>query len=354
MKKFWNSTLRIVLVCMLLSAIGSTYAKERFDKTLVDKKIPINKTAILHIEHKYGEVKCKNWAENAVSVKVVAHADVSGYDKAEKIFSSVKVDITSDPNLVSIKTTIQEKWFNNGNNDLSVDMEIYMPSTINFELDHQFGNTFIETIEGKASIKVEYGNAEFKSLKNEINNVELSFGKGMIRDITAGDIEVNYSELSVTKAGKLNVETNYSVFSADEITDLEIDQEGGKCSLGKVHNVQVESKFSDFEVGHLFQSLSAETEYGNLTLKNVSKDFSRISVENSFGAVDLNFEPDTSFGIEAETEFCTLDYPKEADFSKKIISANEGYYLGVIGTNRQPTAKVNISSEYGGVEIDFN
>ncbi len=354
MKKFWNSGLKIVLVLVLLSAFGSIYAKEKFDKTLVDKKISINKAAILHIEHKYGEVKCKNWAENAVSVKVVAHADVSGYEKAEKIFSNVKVDISSDPNQVSIKTIIQEKWFNNGNHDLSVDMEIYMPSGVSLELDHQFGNAYIETVEGKSAIKVEYGNAEIKSLKNEINNIELSFGKGMIRDIAVGDVEVNYSELSITKAGKLKVETNYSVFSVDEMNELEIDQEGGKCSLGKVQTVKVESKFSDFVVDNLIQNLTAETEYGNLTIKNISKDFYKISVENSFGAVALNFETGSSFAIEAEMEFCTLDYPRNTDFSKKITSSTEGYYQGIVGTNKQAKATVSISSEYGGVDIGIN
>jgi len=354
MKRILNQNLRIVLTLLLLAAFSSTFAKEEFEKTLADKKITVNKTAILHIEHKYGELKCKNWTENAVSVKVIARADVSGYEKAEKIFSGVKVDISGDPNLVSIRTTIQEKWFNNGNNDLSVDIEIYMPASLTLELDHQFGSAYIETIEGKCSIKSEYGNIEIKSLKNEINDIEISFGKGLIREMNMGEIEVNYSELTITKALNLNLETSYSTFSNDEVSDLEIDQEGGNCSLGKVDNIDVQSKFSDFKVDMLQKSMVATTEYGNLTVRNIAGKFSKLTVKNSFGAVELNFEEGTSFTIEAEMEFCTLDYPNNADFSKRIISPTESYYKGVIGTNKQPSATVNISSDYGGVEIDFN
>lgn len=354
MRKISNFRIKIAFTLAMFLLVSSVNAKENFEKTIVDKKIPVSKNALLHIEHQYGELKCKNWNESTVSVKVVVKVDVSGYEKAEKVFNTVKVDITGDQNTVNIVTSIREKLLNNGNNSFSIDMEIYMPASLNFELDHQFGNAFIENIEGKSFIDCEYGNIEIKSLKNEINEVEVSFGKGLIREITTGEIEVAYSELTLIKAGTVSIETSYSTLSIDEVINLDIEQEGGSCKIDKVDIVEVSSKFSDFKVDKLLKSMVADTEYGNLTINNIGTGFSKISVENSFGAVDLNFDESASFQLEAQMEFCTLDYPKNADFSKKITSATEGYYKGVIGTNKQASATVNIDSDYGGVNVDVN
>lgn len=354
MRKISNFRIKIAFTLAMFLLVSSVNAKENFEKTIVDKKIPVNKNALLHIEHQWGELKCKNWNESTISVKVVVKADVSGYEKAEKVFNTVKVEITGDQNTVNIVTSIREKLNNNGKNSFSIDMEIYMPASLNVELDHQFGNAFIENIEGKSSIKCEYGNLEIKSLKNEINEVEVSFGKGLIREMMTGEIEVAYSEFTVMKAGTASIETSYSTLSIDEVTNLEIEQEGGSCKIDKADNVEVSSKFSDFKVDELLKSMVADTEYGNLTINKIGPGFSKIFVENSFGAVDLNFEEGTSFQIEAQTEFCTLEYPNSADFSKKITSATEGYYKGVIGTNKQTSSTVTIDSDYGGVSINFN
>jgi len=354
MNEISNLRMKIALTLAMFFLISSAIAKENFEKTIVDKKIPVNKNALLHIEHQYGELKCKNWNESTVAIKVVVKTEVSGYEKAEKVFNTVKVDISGDNNTVNIVTSIREKLFNNGNNNFSIDMEIYMPASLSLELEHQFGNAFIEIIEGKSSIKCEYGNLEIKSLKNEINEVEVSFGKGLIREMMTGEIEVDYSEFTLIKAGKLSIETSYSTVSIDEVTNLDIEQEGGSCKIEKAENVEVSSKFSDFEVENLAKGMIAQTEYGNLTIENIGKNFTKLSVENSFGAVDLNFEEGTSFGIEAQMEFCTLEYPNNADFSKRITSATEGYYKGTIGANKQPTSTVTIDSDYGGVNIDFN
>lgn len=354
MKKIPNLSIKIAFTLAMFLLVSSANAKENFEKTIVDKKIPVNKNALLHIEHQYGELVCKNWNESSISVKVVVKAEVSGYEKAEKVFNTVKVDISGDNNAVNIVTSILEKLNNNGRNSFSIDMEIYMPASLSVELDHQFGNAFIETIEGKTSINCEYGNLEIKSLKNEINEVEVSFGKGLIREMMTGEIEVAYSEFTLMKAGTASIETSYSTLSIDEVTDLEIEQEGGSCKIDKVDNAEVSSKFSDFVVENLATSMIAQTEYGNLTIKNIGKNFTKLSVENSFGAVDLNFEVGASFQIEAQTEFCTLEYPNSADFSKKITSATESYYKGVVGTNKQTTSTVTIDSDYGGVNININ
>lgn len=344
------------IVILVLSAFVSltVFAKEKNEKVLVDKKYEVNKDALLHIEHKYGTVECKNWNENAISVKVIARVETSNAEKAEKIFDAIKINIDGNRSGVSIESVFSNKAFKSGNNGLSVDVEIFIPVSVRLQLEHQFGNAYIETIGGETEISVEYGSLEVIELKSEINSIEIGFGSADIGYIRAGDIEIDYANVEIGKSESLEIESNYSDISIDKVGVLEIENEGGKVGVGKAGEVNMSSKFSNFKVGELTTGLIGETEYGSFSIKKVRAGFSNITVENSFGSVSIYFEQGSVFDIVAEMEFCKLNYPDEiADFSKRIVSSTDSYYVGTIGEGANKGSKVNIASEYGGVSIFF-
>jgi len=355
-----NSNINImkkIIVMLLLSAFVSltVSAKEKIEKVLVDKKYEVNKDALLQIEHQYGNVECKNWDEGSISVKVVARVETSNREKAEKIFNAIKINLDGDRSGVSVESEFSGKLFDKGNNNLSIDFEIFLPASVRLDLEHQFGNAYIETIEGEAQVSNEYGNLEINELKSTSNSIEIGFGNASIGYINAGDIEVDYSSVELGKSESLSIEANYSNLSIGKVGDLEIENEGGQVEIGKVAVLSMSSKFSDFKVGELKASLVGETEYGSFSVKNIRADFTHIELENSFGSVSLYFEPEGAFEIIAEMEFCTLNYPDEvADFSKRIVSSSaDSYYEGRIGEGSTNGSKVDLVSEYGGVSIYF-
>lgn len=352
-----KTSMKIIIVMIALSAfVGLTVsAKEKTEKVLIDKKYEVNKGALLRIEHQYGTVECKNWNESAISVKVIARVETSNAEEAERIFDAIKIIIDGNRNGVSVESEYSNKAFKNDNNGLSVDIEIFVPVSVRLQLEHQFGNAYIEAISGETEISIEYGSLEVIELKSETNNIEIGFGDADIGNIRVGDIEIDYANVEIGKSESLEIESNYSDISIDKVGVLEIENEGGKVEIGKVGEVNMTSKFSDFQVGELATNLSGETEYGSFSIKKVRAGFSNIAIKNSFGAVSIYFEPGSVFGFEAELEFCTLNYPDEmANFNKRIVSSTSGsYYSGIIGKGTSKGSKVDITSEYGGVSIFF-
>ena len=74
-------------------------------------------------------------------------------------------------------------------------------------------------------------------------------------------------------------------------------------------------------------------------------------MNNTFGSVKLEFDKDASFNIEADMEFCDLNYSGgEFSFSKKIIESNEKYYKGSVGSNPEKS-NVQIESSFGSIFI---
>jgi len=346
--------LAILLILSLIISV-TTSAREKIEKVLVDEKFEVNKGALLQIDHQYGTVDCKNWSENSISVKVTARVETSNSDKARRIFDAIKINLSGNRSGVAVESDINNSAFKNGNNNISVDIEIFMPTSVRLNLNHEFGNAYVEIIEGDSEISVEYGSLEVIELKGGSNSIEIGFGNADFGYIKSGEIEIDYSNVEIEKSEQLSIEADYSNLSIDKVGELEIENEGGQVEIGKVSNLSLSSKFSDFKIGELQNSLSGETEYGSLSVKKIRADFSTIEVENSFGSVSMYFEPECTFDLVAEMEYCTLNYPDDvADFSKRIVSSSsDSYYEGTFGNGSGTNSRVEITSEYGGVSIYF-
>lgn len=341
----------LLVSVFILSAATSTAGE--VERTLAQKKFDVADNALLEIKHKFGNVKCTNWNENSISVKVTATVKASSTEKANKLFDRIKIKLEGNQNGVLVESDFSEKTFNTKNYEVSIDIEVMMPENIRLELDHKFGNAYIEVVSSQTSIDCEYGSIEIKALKGEVNDIEIDFGEARINYLNQGDVEISYSSLTIDEADDLSIETSYGNVSIDKIQKLDIENEGGNVELGEVGIIELSSKFSDFKIGLLHEFMSAETEYGSLRVKNISANFSEITIDNSFGSVEMNFDSQASFAIEATMELCNLNYPKEkSQFSMQIVDSTDKYYKGTIGSG-SGKSHVSIESSYGNVDIDM-
>jgi hypothetical protein len=347
-----NKIKGLILMALLIFSTSAIRADE-VEKTLAQKKFDVADNALLSIDHQFGKVKCTNWDEPVISVKITATAKAANSETASNLIDRVKFNVEGTRNNVSVATNFKDKIFNNKKDDISIDIEIMMPENIRLDLDHKFGNAYIETVSGQTNISSEYGSIEIKALKNELNNVEIGFGESKVIYLHMGDVEISYSSMTVNEALFLSVESIYSSFSTDKTENLEIENEGGSIHIGEVGQIELSSKFSEFRIDKLTGHLLGETEYGSLNVRGISAEFSEIVIENSFGSVDLNFDDAASFNLKASMEFCNLIYPKnKADFSERIIETAEQYYKGTMG-GKAGKSNVIIDSSFGNVSINL-
>jgi len=346
--KFQTSFL--IAILLFVSAIANA---DEVERTLAQKKFDVADNALLEIDHQFGKVKCTNWNENAISVTVTATAKASNVEKANKLIDRINIKLDGNRNGVSVESDFSERLFDDKKNQVSIDIEIMMPEQVRLSLNHKFGNAYIEVVSGETDIDCEYGSIEINALKNEVNKFEIGFGEAKINYINKGDLDVSYSTMTIDEAEDLSIESSYSNCSIDKIKTLDIENEGGNVDLGEVQTIKLSSKFSEFKIGKLVYKMVADTEYGSLKVRSISDEFSKIEVENSFGSVNLNFDGDVSFDIEATMEFCDLNYPKDkAEFSKRMVDNSDKYYKGTIGS-ASGKASVTIESSFGNVDINL-
>ncbi len=353
MKKVLIKVTATIFIFLFSGIISNLYSEEWTEKVVVDKKIEINKNAKLIIDHEFGNVRCKNWDQNAISVKVTIRVKTNDAQKAEKIINNVIVDVKGNRSEVVARCDLNQKKHGDKNVKVTIDFDIYMPETISLELEHQFGTAYIESVSGPTSISSEYGSLEIMSLSNTENDFEIKFGEANIKHISEGDLEIGYSQLELLNADIISIESEYSDISIDNAKSISLELEGGNVTIDKVGKLDAESSFSNLEIQYISESLTAETNYGNLVIKNVDKDFSSITIDNEFGAVAVNIDKNAIYNLLAEGEYCSFTYPDEiANISYKKESHSSTLIKGVVGKGANAKSTLNITSEYGSVNIE--
>jgi hypothetical protein len=354
MKKLVIATL-LSAACLVLTGVTTELQAGDIEKVLYERTFDVNKNPSLNINHSFGNLTLKNWEKNEVSIKITASAETSNEEKAEELFNYVVWDVNGNKSEVNASCKLSKKSNGNKHGQLNFEMEVFAPKTMVLNLKHQFGNAYVEDIEGDASISSEYGSINIGTVSGSESKLRVSFGSGKIDNFGGGSIEVNYSSLDLGEAGDTRMQIDYSEVKADRIEKINLSLEGGGLILGSTNSIYGKSKFSNLEIDELSQSLDVVTGYGNFHVRNISKDFSEISVKNSYGSTKLYIDESATYTIEAETVHCSMGYPDYmADFTHKEKSISTSYYKGVIGKGSSPTGKVYIESKYGGTDLYAN
>ncbi len=352
MKKVLIKVTATIFIFLFSGMMSNIYSEEWIDKVVVDKKFDVKSDAKLIIDHEYGNVRCINWDKDVISVKVTIRVKTDDEKLAAKIISKINIDVDGSSNKVEAYCDLNQRLNVNKQSQVLIDFDIYMPSAVDFQLEQKFGNTYIQSISGPSSISVEYGNLEIVDLSNAENQLELKFGEANIESINNGDIEISYSKFVLENSNNISLESEYSDISINKALSISLEMEGGNANIGEVEKIDCETNFSNVEIQKLTKSLIAQTEYGNLSVRNTVKGFSSITINNEYGGVSLNIDKDANYSLDAHGEYGVISYPEKlSDVSYKKVSHSETIIKAVVGEGVTPKSTVTVVSEYGSIDI---
>ena len=330
-------TLKTIFVAsaIFLLSVGQAnqlVAQQKSEKVIYENSFDVNANASLVVNQEFGKVVCSNWDKKTIAVKVTAHWKTRDASQAQKMIDKVELDVRGNQNEVVVQCN-PGKQGSNENIKLSLDLEIFMPKSINLRLKQKFGFAFIETVDGSADISSEYGTLKINELNSAENKIRVAFGNGSVQHLTAGNIKISYSGFEMKTAGDISVRSEYSDLNiTQKVRALRIDLEGGNLEAGKVAELILEAKYANAEIDELSQSMEIETAYGSVKVDYVSPDFQSISVENKYGSVDLKIDGAASYSFQAESHYGEIDYPeRQANFSYKKKTNSGASFEGVIG-----------------------
>lgn len=345
------SLIGFLLVSLLAMA---TLQAQDTKQVLIEKSFNISPSATLKLSSEFGQVFCKNWDKQEISVKITGIAKTGNEEKAQKAISRIQYTVDGNSNEVTV--TCKLTGNDNGNKpEVSTDIEIFMPKSINLDLKHKFGAAVVEVVEGNGFISSEYGSFKAKSILGADSRVKISFGDGRINSFGGKNASISYSKFSVETAGDFSLSSEYSEVDATSIGYLNLKQEGGELNILKVKGLSGTSNMSSLNIERLEDKIAIKTSYGSVNIDKVDAGFSELNISNDYGSVNAYIPPEASYSIDAMAVYGSFNYPESlAELNYREVTDSKSIYRGIIGKGKSPLSKATVETRYGSVNFKGN
>ncbi|MEX6625577.1 hypothetical protein [Tenacibaculum salmonis] len=349
----------IVLLFFIPNILVANNDKKYEETKTIHKNFSVNKNATLYVSNKYGNIQVSSWDKNhiVIEVKIIVKGD--NINNIKNKLNAINVLFESSNNLVKASTKIENSKFNwsswgNNNINYKINYHIKIPLTNNADLNNKYGNIELDRIKGKVNINCDYGNVEIDELLNESNNINLDYCENSeINFIKSGNVNIDYSKLTINNSKSLIVNNDYSTIKIGKIENLKFNSDYGSLSANNITQFTSNSDYTNIKIKTLKKNLTLKSNYGTIKIENLKKDFDKIIIDGNYTSIKLGANIENNFNFKINLTYANLRYPKEKTTIFKSIEKNSTkYYEGIFGN--ETNSNVNIKSNYGGISIKLN
>lgn len=357
MKPFKNfKALAVILLAptlLLAHPDQGRYKKER----VIKKSFEVNATALLKVDNAYGNLTMTTWDKNTIEMVITIKADGNNEEKVINKIEGVDFDFSSSSSMVSAKTLFNNNrrgwnWnWGNSNVNLSVHYTIKLPVTNAVDLENDYGNIYLDRLEGHAKIDCDYGRIEIGSLLGERNNLNFDYtSKSSIAFIKSGKIDADYSGMTIEKAGDLTINTDYSSITVHQMKNVSYDSDYGSIEIGEAHHVDGVGDYISTKLGVLHGNVSIDADYGSVKIEEMAADAGNLSINSDYTGIKIGYSKDYNFTFEIDTKYAGVSGKDYFEMSISKEKSSERYFKGYHGSaNAKNTVWIN--SKYGGVSF---
>lgn len=346
--KYNIATILFVLLFQLTS-----FASDEFKKEITEKYVASAGTH-LTIKNKYGDIDIKNWAKDSIVVKATITVETFSEEKAESLFKNIDVKINYIGKSINAVTNISQK-FKTGKK-FSIDYEVFMPDYIKVDLTNRFGDIYIKTLTEKVNINLSYGNLKAEKFiykeDKPVSTINLSYAKANILECNRTKLTLKYSKVNIANSTALIVVSRYSKLRLDKNETVIADSKYDSFNITNTDNCLVSmAQYSDFKVENVNKNLELNLRYGNCKIDNVSQGFKNIKINNEYVASKISIAEGAAYMLEADTKYCGINYPDNAEVIEKIIDKSATSLKVIVGNRTPDMGKIKINSRYGNVSL---
>ncbi|QTD38300.1 hypothetical protein JL193_03085 [Polaribacter batillariae] len=207
-----KSIYKIAFLLLLFPFISSANNKEKkHEKSkTITKEYNVNSNALVALDNSYGDLNITTWDKNRVEIEVKITVNGNDLEDVEEKLNSINVAFSASSSKVSAKTVFGKKknswswWKRSKNVNYKINYFVKMPKTNNINLKNDYGSIYLGNISGEATINCDYGKIVVGELSSNNNNISLDYcSTSTIAYIKSGDINVDYSKLSIENSEKL-------------------------------------------------------------------------------------------------------------------------------------------------------
>lgn len=349
-------TMRFKLLLFLLILPGLAMAGDiKKGKYTKEKKIHkayiVQPTAALQIANKFGNVYVTTWDEDKTDIDIVITVSGNNEEKVNKRLESIDVAIEAFTTRVSAVTKIGGGSYNNIS--MEINYTIKIPKKGSIDINNQYGGITTGIINGKAEIHCEYGRINLDQLNNVENNIKLQYSpNGNINYVNKANIYAEYSDFLLKKANNIWLKSAYTHSNFNDLGEINLNGEYGSFKVKNIEKLTGKCDYLNPTIGTVRSSLNISLNYGNIQIDNITAGTKNVTINSSYGQVDVNTASDYSFDFEFSLEYGALNGGSGLTFTEKKEKDFDIYYKGYY--RKSGVNKMFIKAEYGNIKLGRN
>lgn len=355
----YKITLLLILIPSILFANIDDLKHEKIKK--INREFTVSKNANLQLLNKYGNVTITSWNENKVAIEVVITVKGNDLGRVEDRIENIQVEFNASFDKVFVKTIIESGdknwnwWKKSDNLNYKIDYFVKMPKTNSIDVKNEYGNIFIDTLLGNASIKCEYGKIILGELLGENNTINLDYcSSSSISFIKNGVLNLDYSKLSIENSEKIKSNSDYTTLDINKVQEINFTAGYGSLKIENAKTITGSSEYTGLRFGSISKKLQIDTDYGSIFVEDLKKDFESVSINGEFTTIKITVAPEADFNITLDLEYTSFkENNDKIVFFTRIEKSNKKYYEGKFGKGNS-NSKLVVKSQYGSVSINEN
>lgn len=337
--------------------MGGRYTKEK----TIKKEFNVNSDALFKVKNSYGNLNITSWNENRILIEVHIKTNGNNEEKVQKRLNEIDVDFENSASLVSARTLFGDrdnnwgwKWGKRNNVNVQVNYTIKLPVKNNINLNNDYGNIYLDRIDGHAKINCDYGKIDVGELRGRNNELRFDYtSRSTFEFINSGEIIADYSGFTVEKAGDLNVKADYTNAVINEMENLDYSSDYGSIEVSNVNNVNGNGDYIGVKLGTVHGNVTINSDYGSLKISEMAADAGDMNIKTDYTGIKIGYDPEYHFDFEISTEYAGVSGRDAFEINVSKEKSNQKYFKGYHGSQNSGNT-VYITSDYGGITFYQN
>ena len=243
--------------------------------------------------NKYGNIKVNNWNKDSIRITTGMYLSSSTPKKLNKLKKLIKIKYVKEGSVITAQTLFGEdkatfvKEIQDFTRDMSpgtgkkieIDYEIFLPPGIRLELNDEFGDIMMESIDNALKVVLSNGSFTSSDIDQDVN-MKFKFVKATMNDLKNGYLEMKYSTVNIHKATELNIVSKSSEIYMDDVVLLKLSSSRDKIDIGELDYLYGTSGYSDVTITLLNKELDCYFSYGGIIINNMGENISLINISS--------------------------------------------------------------------------
>jgi len=358
--KMKNTRLNILLILLIPLWMQAKMPEGKYKKIkTVHKSYQVEAQESILIDNSYGNIQISTWDKNTVDILASISADGNDQNNVNNRLRSIQVDIKKNNRAIEAITQIgnmHSSWnfwskiFGSDNNvNFKINYEVHIPAGINVQINNNYGNVFVDRLEGKLELNLDYGKFEIGELLHDNNRITTDYlSSSTIDFIKSGIFHSDYSKIHIQTAYELELKCDYSRIEIDRVRRLKFENDGGSIHVDDVKEVNGSGDYQNRYFANV-SYLNFKGDYGSLKIENLLPGFESIKLQCDYTNIRIENLRQAAYRLNIRQEYGCFKqnglniYKEINNNGDKII---EGYYR-----NRNAGSFIKITEDYGCIKI---